>query len=353
MKRIKYCILVLLFWMSSLEISAQDRIEFRVIKNETLEVSGTGEFDDIPSSYSWKPIKKLVVKDGITSISAEISTLEKLEEVDLPNSLVEIESYAFEECERLREIVIPDSVKRIGDGAFDSCKRLSKIVLPASMQQWDTSIIEGCSSLKRIENRSGISCDISWNKKYVTWKVNKKKISTIPPHKTAIATGKKIPITYRLNGGSASRKLPAYYRYGNEVKLPRSVKKAGYKFMGWCTYTGEPVDTVGPKKSKAKVYANWYKYKMASKKRGQVTIRFDASDSWTQYEEHIIRYSVSKDMKRYKEKFISKKKGKVTIKGLEPGRTYYFEISGLDDYNWDVDSDYRRWMGRGKVAVHV
>jgi hypothetical protein len=44
-----------------------------------------------------------------------------LTNIILPNSLISIDSYAFEDCNNLVNINIPDNVKTIGNGAFKNC----------------------------------------------------------------------------------------------------------------------------------------------------------------------------------------------------------------------------------------
>ena len=47
--------------------------------------------------------------------------------VIIPNTVVEIEAYAFRNCAYLKSIYIPDSVEKIGTGVFDNCFSLSNI----------------------------------------------------------------------------------------------------------------------------------------------------------------------------------------------------------------------------------
>lgn len=64
-------------------------------------------------------IKKLVIENGITTIGiGAFDSCLNLEEVILPETIVEIKKYAFHKCEKLSKINIPQGVKCIGDNAF-------------------------------------------------------------------------------------------------------------------------------------------------------------------------------------------------------------------------------------------
>lgn len=47
----------------------------------------------------------------------------------IPDTVVQIDPYAFRNCAYLKEIYIPDSVEKIGTGAFDNCFSLSDITV--------------------------------------------------------------------------------------------------------------------------------------------------------------------------------------------------------------------------------
>lgn len=49
--------------------------------------------------------------------------------VIIPDTVVEIDSYAFKNCAYLKSIYIPGSVEKIGNGAFDNCFSLSNIIV--------------------------------------------------------------------------------------------------------------------------------------------------------------------------------------------------------------------------------
>ncbi|MBR2607531.1 MAG: leucine-rich repeat domain-containing protein [Bacteroidaceae bacterium] len=52
---------------------------------------------------------------------------QELKNINIPESVVSIGAYAFENCAGLKELVIPSSVKTIGQNAFNGCKNIHKV----------------------------------------------------------------------------------------------------------------------------------------------------------------------------------------------------------------------------------
>ena len=78
------------------------------------------------------------------------------ETISLPEGLLTIDSWAFNESSCLTEIVIPDSVTSIGFSAF-SCSALKVCTLPASLQTLGDFAFSECHNLKTITIPSTVS----------------------------------------------------------------------------------------------------------------------------------------------------------------------------------------------------
>jgi len=358
----------------SAQAMAKTNIQYEVINGDTLVISGNGETEETieyGKEVKESKIKKLIIKEGITTTQKlRLGLFSNLKEINLPNSLVEIAdcsfmsnrklekvifgkktkiigTNAFSGCTSLINIELPETVEQIQDGAFSECSRLKRIVLPKNLKEIDIYALERCPALETIVNNSKIPCYMPWYKKYVTWRVDGKKTKTIPAGKTGTSTRKKLSIQYDLRGGQETKKLPRTYRFGDSVTLPETVKRKGYVFMGWSDKMYADVEKVESGQKKAKFYATWYKYKVESKKTGTATVSFDSSQAKVLLEAHAIRYSVYKDMSLCDEKYCNKSKGRVRIKYLEPGKTYYFEICGVRD----PDHPFEKWRAKRKVSI--
>lgn len=73
-----------------------------------------------------------------------------LTEVILPDSLVEIRSYAFSACSDLQTLVLPDSITSLGGFFVYSNQRLTSVTLPAGLYAVDTAYFAFCSGLEEI-----------------------------------------------------------------------------------------------------------------------------------------------------------------------------------------------------------
>ena len=73
--------------------------------------------------------------------------------VTLPDTVVEIEDSAFENCEHLREVYLGKSLQRIGNSAFNRCKWLVYMPMPASVMQVG---YEALDNTRMVETKNGV-----------------------------------------------------------------------------------------------------------------------------------------------------------------------------------------------------
>ena len=79
-----------------------------------------------------------------------------------PDSVMEIECYAYYKCTELRQLVIPHSLVRIGSKAFFGCTGLESITLPEKILYFEDWSLETCTNLKTIivpKGRAQYYCD--------------------------------------------------------------------------------------------------------------------------------------------------------------------------------------------------
>ena len=68
----------------------------------------------------------------------------------IPNSVKEIDDYAFSDCRGMTSIIIPDSVTIVGKSSFSGCTSLAEVVLPNSIMTIEDNVFEGCENLNSI-----------------------------------------------------------------------------------------------------------------------------------------------------------------------------------------------------------
>lgn len=73
----------------------------------------------------------------------------------IPDGVMEIGAFTFDECMNLKEVIIPNSVTDIGSSAFDSCTSLTTIVIPNGVKSIGGFAFRGCSKLTTVSIGSG------------------------------------------------------------------------------------------------------------------------------------------------------------------------------------------------------
>lgn len=67
--------------------------------------------------------------------------------VQLPATLLYIDSYAFSGCSQLTEISFPASLRQIGQNAFEDCSLLTSLYIPTKTSQIGANAFKNCSAL--------------------------------------------------------------------------------------------------------------------------------------------------------------------------------------------------------------
>ena len=95
--------------------------------------------------------------DGKTVVSIGENFIygEDWDGVELPDTITNIDDYAFYYCTNLTSINLSAALESIGDYAFYYCTNLTSIDLPAALTSIGTSVFSGCSSLTAINVDSG------------------------------------------------------------------------------------------------------------------------------------------------------------------------------------------------------
>jgi len=82
-----------------------------------------------------KTNSSFVIPDSITKIEYEAFYLSKLASITIPNSVKQIEEYAFQDCVNLTSITVPKSVTHIGQGAFEGCDNLISVTFQGTIDK--------------------------------------------------------------------------------------------------------------------------------------------------------------------------------------------------------------------------
>ena len=86
-------------------------------------------------------LTSVTIPNGIESIGNSAFAGVQFSEITLPTSLRTIGSNAFQSCDELKKIVIPEGVETIGDRAFSYCYSLQKLELPSTLTSIGDNVV--------------------------------------------------------------------------------------------------------------------------------------------------------------------------------------------------------------------
>ena len=143
----------------------------------------------------------------------------KLENVDIPYGVTEMQARVFNNCDSLKSLVIPYGVESLA-GAVIGGRNLEYIVIPESVTEFgsvklSTYWIQNDSIYMTIYGYSGSDVETQVGDKFI-----------------AIDSG--IVVTFDVNDGSSSKKTKNVYPTHNYGNLPNP-SRSGYTFDGWYT----------------------------------------------------------------------------------------------------------------------
>ena len=96
-------------------------------------------------------IEEVEIPDTVTEIgSYAFHNFLELKKINIPNSVTRIGREAFYLCSSLVSITIPNSVTSIGEYAFEDCSSLTGITISGSVTSIEFGTFSGCSSLTSI-----------------------------------------------------------------------------------------------------------------------------------------------------------------------------------------------------------
>ena len=171
----------------------------------TLTVSGTGAIPSYrfsePPWYSYREsVGAIVVSEGITEVGERaFYWCTNCTEVTLPDSLIAIREYGFNNLRALQYITLPPKLEILEFCAFSECTALQTITIPDSVHTIESSAFSNCSALKGARIGAGMT--------YLPDSMfgNDAKLAgvVLPPNLTTIGD------TVFINSGLESIRIPA------------------------------------------------------------------------------------------------------------------------------------------------
>ena len=124
-----------------------DNLRWLLTESKKLVIWGNGKManyiaSSTPSPWWSKDYTTVSFEGNIVSIGDSAFYYTPLNNIVLPDGIIDIGKGAFENAKELSEIQIPNSVKSMGAYVFDGCDSLRKIIYDGTIAQWNEIDIE-------------------------------------------------------------------------------------------------------------------------------------------------------------------------------------------------------------------
>lgn len=121
------------------------------IKFRSAGTSYTDRVITIPSTVRIDGKNYTVSQIGFMAFSG----CEELTNVNIPNSVTNIESEAFSDCPKLQYVIIPNGVSVIPEKAFAHCTNLEFVDIPTTVKYIASNAFQYCRKIKELRIPSG------------------------------------------------------------------------------------------------------------------------------------------------------------------------------------------------------
>ena len=105
-----------------------------------------------------KNSKVITIPEGTTFIPNEaFLDCELLEEVIIPDSVMQIGVVAFKGCKSLKKVKLPTNLEILEDFAFSECSSLDEVDIPESLHYFAYGVFSHCTNLKKVNSHNDIN----------------------------------------------------------------------------------------------------------------------------------------------------------------------------------------------------
>jgi len=109
-------------------------------------------------AFERSAITKINIGSGVTSIGIRAFAIcSELSKISIPDNVVAIGSYAFDECTSVTSLELGKKVTTIDNGAFSKCSNISSLSIPDNTSTIGDYAFSDCSGLKTVAIGKGIT----------------------------------------------------------------------------------------------------------------------------------------------------------------------------------------------------
>jgi hypothetical protein len=130
-------------------------VNYNAINSSSMGYDSEKDF----SVFSNSAVENLNIGNRVEKIPLGLfSKLTSLKSIEIPDSVVTIENYAFSGDKKLSKLQLGNSVKTIGAYAFKNCKKLKELTIPESVTRIETTSFDSCDNIVQL-NYNAINCN--------------------------------------------------------------------------------------------------------------------------------------------------------------------------------------------------
>lgn len=208
---------------------------------------GTQEYVTVPASIEGKEVRYLsdAFKNNTTIKKVELpytlvdmgrfTGCTSLEEIQIPNKVKKVRSYAFYGCKSLKNVQFSDGLLEIGDYAFARCEGLKEVIIPNTVTSSGRGAFSNCTNLQKVvlsQNEDNINIKAFYNCKNLTTITFSKNLYWI---RQEAFVGCKALQKINLPSKMAFIEDYAFHDCGlTEIKLPKNVNTLGEGVFSDC-----------------------------------------------------------------------------------------------------------------------
>lgn len=101
-------------------------------------------------------LSSITIEPGVTLIEGTAFAGTAITSITLPNTVKDLQTYAFSKCKKLTTVKFPVGIKKISENLFEGCESITSVVVPSTVTEIGSSAYSGCKRLSSVTLPEGL-----------------------------------------------------------------------------------------------------------------------------------------------------------------------------------------------------